>query len=281
MHIILNLFQVLLLLIVLVVGVSYIIRKYEVENKKSEAVERRERANLLEAALGVLGEVAAVLITIILYPFGYIPGGASSSRLVPGRKAVILCHGYMHNRSAFFLLAYRLRRAGLRNLIAPNFLPASASVPHFAEILSETVNSAISQTGCDMVDIVGHSMGGLVLRYYIDNLGGETRVKKAVTLGSPNHGTTMAVLGLFASARQFRIDSALIAEMGRSQRSMDSVERIAIWSDFDNIVIPPENAKLPEPAESIRVHGIGHVALLFSNQVFVQLKRVLSEEPAA
>ncbi|NLE03899.1 MAG: alpha/beta fold hydrolase, partial [Crenarchaeota archaeon] len=42
------------------------------------------------------------------------------------------------------------------------------------------------------VDIVGHSMGGLIARYYIENLGHSSRVAKLITIGTPHWGSYMA-----------------------------------------------------------------------------------------
>jgi pimeloyl-ACP methyl ester carboxylesterase len=275
MHIVLNLFQAFLLIVALTVIVSYVLLKYELDNRKDDAAARGERIGARDAILGIIGEIGAAVICIVLYPFGWLPERVLYPGVPPGEKPLVLCHGYLHNRSAFLFIGYRLRRAGLKNLIVPNFRPASASVAQFAERLSEAVEYAISQTGCTEVDIVGHSMGGLVVRHYIEHCGGSSRVGKAVMLGSPVHGTKMAVLSPLTTARQFRIDSPLVAGAGNSDPSWDSVEVVSIWSDFDNIVIPPENARVPEPGKNIVVRGVGHLALLFSGQVFFQLKKIL------
>jgi len=280
MHIVVNLCQALFLIIALMVVVSYVIRKYELDNRSADSATPHEKAGFRDAALGLLGEIIVAFLCLIIYPFGRFSEPRSFSRLSPGDRPVILCHGYMHNRAAFFFIIHRLKKAGLKNLVAPNFLPISASIPRFAERLSEVVTLVISQTGCERVNLVGHSMGGLVVRYYIEHCGGASHVGKAIMLGTPNFGTKMAVLSPFETAKQFRIDSPLITDLNKSFSPRDSVEFISLWSDFDNIVVPPENAKLPEPCENIMIRGVGHLALLFSNQVITQLTRALSERSA-
>jgi hypothetical protein len=59
------------------------------------------------------------------------------------------------------------------------------------------------------------------------------------------------------------------------------VNLVAIWSDFDTVVLPPENAQLPEPYTNVMVTGIGHVAYLFSCQVFKHVRLALREGTAA
>jgi hypothetical protein len=55
------------------------------------------------------------------------------------------------------------------------------------------------------------------------------------------------------------------------------VKMVSVWSEFDNIVLPPENALLPEPHTNIMVKNVGHVALLFSRQAFVHLRLAFTD----
>ena len=43
----------------------------------------------------------------------------------------------------------------------------------------------LSQTGASQLDVIGHSEGGLELRYYVKNLGGGSQVARYVSLGTP------------------------------------------------------------------------------------------------
>jgi len=279
MHIILNVLQTLLLIVTLVVIITYLLRRYELGNRIPADSPAVGNASLVEKAIGMACEVAAFFFAILLYPLGYLLGESSSASIRPDERPILLCHGYLHNRSAFLLMNHRIRRAGWNNVIAPNFRPASASIPRFAEQLSEKVRHAISRTGCDRVSLIGHSMGGLVVRYYIEKLGGSSSVHTAITLGTPNLGTKMAVFGPLDTARQFRPDSMVITDLRQPSSSYEGVNMVSIWSDFDNVVLPPENASLPEPCKNIVVHNVGHIALLFSGRVFTHLHRELTENP--
>jgi pimeloyl-ACP methyl ester carboxylesterase len=59
----------------------------------------------------------------------------------------------------------------------------------YAENLKETINSNINKTGARKVDIVAHSMGGLVSRQYIQDTGNYSHVGKLIMVGTPNRGT--------------------------------------------------------------------------------------------
>lgn len=63
-----------------------------------------------------------------------------------------------------------------------------------AAILGEYIDGVRALTGAEHVDIVAHSMGGLVARYYIDHLMGPRDVARLVMLGTPNEGSDCASL---------------------------------------------------------------------------------------
>ncbi|MBI5116263.1 hypothetical protein HZA56_07285 [Candidatus Poribacteria bacterium] len=275
MEIVLHFLRALLLAVAAAVTVSYIIRRYEIGNRDTNAA----GAGSMSAAqrtLGIAEEILATFLVVLFYPLGYVLKECSRTGLRWGERPIILCHGYNHNKSAFVILGHRLRNAGWNNLVAPNFGPASESIPCFAGQLSEKVKQAMSQTGCDKVDLIGHSMGGLVVRYFIEKLGGSCCVETAITLGAPHRGTKMAALGIFRSARQFRPDSDLIKDLCETPHQHNAVNMVSIWSEFDNIVLPPENALLPEPANAIMIQNVGHIAMLFSGKVFAEVRKTLS-----
>jgi pimeloyl-ACP methyl ester carboxylesterase len=61
------------------------------------------------------------------------------------------------------------------------------TVEHNAHKLQERIDQ---EFGGETVDIIAHSFGGLVARYYIQNLGGENRVRQLITMGTPHRGST-------------------------------------------------------------------------------------------
>ena len=63
-----------------------------------------------------------------------------------------------------------------------------------AEILGEYISNVKKQTGAEMVDLVVHSMGGMISRYYIDRVMQERDVAQLIMLGSPMGGSDCAVL---------------------------------------------------------------------------------------
>jgi purine-nucleoside phosphorylase len=60
------------------------------------------------------------------------------------------------------------------------------------------VASGITSTSPYCIDIVGHSMGGLVARYYIENLGKDENIRRLITIGTPHWGSGYADLSSMA-----------------------------------------------------------------------------------
>jgi pimeloyl-ACP methyl ester carboxylesterase len=88
-----------------------------------------------------------------------------------------------------------------------------------AELLSEFIDSVLSWTGSDKVNLVGHSMGGVVAKTFI-KLFDNSRVEKMVFIGTPHLGapevlTVMLNGKLFEWLNNF-ITNSLIRELGRN-----------------------------------------------------------------
>jgi pimeloyl-ACP methyl ester carboxylesterase len=63
-----------------------------------------------------------------------------------------------------------------------------------ANLLKTKIQKIKSDTGATKVDIIGHSMGGLVARYYIENDGYNNDVDKLIFLNTPHNGSPESYL---------------------------------------------------------------------------------------
>ncbi|TLQ44195.1 esterase/lipase family protein [Streptomyces marianii] len=202
----------------------------------------------------------------------------------------VLLHGFVDNRSVFVLLRRCLVRQGGRHVESLNYSPLTCDIRTAAELLGRHVEEICARTGRQRVDIVGHSLGGLIARYYVQRLGGDRRVRTLVTLGTPHAGTRVAPL---ASAhpivRQMRPDSAVIEEL-QAPAPGCRTRFVSFWSDLDQIMVPLETARLEHPdliVRNVHVSGIGHLALPVHPAVAAGIREALdapeteSESPGA
>ncbi|MFE3376952.1 lipase family alpha/beta hydrolase [Streptomyces anulatus] len=177
---------------------------------------------------------------------------------------VVLLHGFIDNRSAFVVLRRALTRHGHRHLESLNYSPLTRDIRAAADLLGLHVEEICARTGHSRVDIVGHSLGGLIARYYVQRLGGDRRVRTLVTLGTPHGGTAVAPgAGIHPIVRQMRGGSSVIEEL-RTPAPGCRTRFVSFWSELDQVMVPVETACVDHPdldAVNVRVTGIGHLAL--------------------
>lgn len=70
----------------------------------------------------------------------------------------------------------------------------------YAQYLDSEIKRIRNETNSEKVDIVAHSMGGLISRYRIQNIpGGEDDVGKLIMIGTPNHGSVLSERNTYCS----------------------------------------------------------------------------------
>ncbi len=221
------------------------------ENK--DVGERPVRATLVE--WGTAAALSAVRAA------GFFPLPGSSSR---GPRPIIVLHGYAMNRANFMPLGYRLARAGLGPVLGFEYWTLGRTAAA-ARKLGWFVDQVRAATRHREVDIIGHSMGGVVARYYVTFAGGDGVVRNLVTIGSPHHGTDVSRLGFGAAQRELFLGSSLTTRLAAApvpQRTNVT----ALWSRADALVPGARQKPLPG-AEVLMYDDLGHVSMLFSRRV--------------
>jgi len=192
---------------------------------------------------------------------------------------ILLVHGMIDNRAIFTVLTPKLRAYGFERVSTLNYSPATNDIRAAAAGLGVEVERLVERTGYEQLHIVGHSLGGLIARYYVQRLGGDQRVHTLVTLGTPHHGTLAAHLVPVQLGRQLRPGSDLFTEL--SQPAPACRTRFAVfWSDVDQLVVPHDNAALHHPDLIVAnelVHGVGHMSLPVNNRIAQRVAELLDE----
>ncbi|MDQ1536553.1 MAG: triacylglycerol lipase [Actinomycetota bacterium] len=248
---------------------------------------------------GAAVELAWASTHIALYPLGLLggpdgtegSGGYSVEGLPPMQRGlvisdveaagtpILLVHGMIDNRSIFTLLRRGLRRRGFGRVVSVNYSPFTTDVRVAAAWLAQEVESLVAETGYERVHVIGHSLGGLIARYYVTRLGGHQRVHTLVTLGTPHGGTFNAYALPSNLCRQLRPGSILMRELGARVPACKT-RFVAYWSDLDQVVFPQRNAQLSHPdlsVHNIQIHATGHMSLLINRDVVHGISTTLAQ----
>jgi triacylglycerol lipase len=235
--------------------------------RRASAGTGRRRPPLLATIVGECLAYAALFL--LIQPFERLwMGDDRMGRQAPGSTPLLLIHGYLCNRGAWWWLRRRLKAAGF-HVATLNLEPPLGSIEGFADQLHTRIEALRAETGAERVVLVGHSMGGLVARAYLARHGAD-RVAKLVTLACPHHGTWLARHGLGKDARQMETDSGWIHALPTPDLPM-----LNIWSLADNFVAPQNSSRLAG-ANEILLTDTGHLAMLFSPFISDSLVRELA-----
>jgi pimeloyl-ACP methyl ester carboxylesterase len=219
----------------------------------------------------VLTEWGAAMALSAARPVGFLPLPGARTR---GPRPVIVLHGYAMNRANFLLLSYRLARAGLGPIYGFEYWTLGRTAAA-ARQLGWFVEQVQGATGSPQVDVIGHSMGGVVGRYYVQLLGGDGAVANLVTIGSPHLGTDVSKVGVGHPTRELLIGSKLLTRLAAAPAPRDT-RVLTIMSHADHLVPAATHSELDIPrAEHIVYDDLGHVALLGSRRVAEDIIRRL------
>jgi triacylglycerol lipase len=265
----------------------------------AKTVGRKARGAILSPA-GLRGsaiEIAWLATHIVTYPMGLVEATTREEvlrhnleGLPPVQRGliigdveaagtpIILVHGVIDNHSIFTVLRRHLGRRGFGRVISLNYSPLTDDIRRVSRRLSMLVEAVCRETGYERVHIVGHSMGGVIARHYVQRLGGDARVHTLVTLGSPHGGSAYARLLPHSLARQLRPQSDFVQELNEPAPGCRT-RMIAIWSDLDQVVVPQRNARIEHPdltSRNVFVRGVGHMSLPVDGRVVHEICTALS-----
>jgi len=212
-------------------------------------------------------------------------GAPDTTRLpTPTRPPVVLLHGFIDNRSVFVMLRRSLAQHGRQQIESLNYSPLTCDIRTAAELLGRHIEEICERTGRPEVDIVGHSLGGLIARYYVQCLGGDVRVRTLVTLGTPHSGTRVVpLMNAHPIVRQMRPGSGVLDELCQPAPHCRT-RFVSFWSDLDQLMDPLETACIEHPdllVQNVRVSGIGHLALPVHPAVAAGIRQALDVEETA
>lgn len=157
-----------------------------------------------------------------------------------------------------------------------------------AQLLQGAVDGVLARTGATKVDIVSHSQGGIVTRYYLKHLGGSAKVDTFVSLSAPNNGAiaTNVISYLLGDSTPANLEamttgSAFLNDLNSGVDVAAPVKAFAIYSANDEVVNPPSTSS-HDVGTNVLVQSqcplsvIGHVGMIYSRTVYSGVRQALA-----
>ncbi len=160
--------------------------------------------------------------------------------------------------------------------------------------LNAFVDGVRAQTGAAKVDLIGHSQGGMVSRYYIKYLGGASEVDSMISLGAVHYGTLAAnaasLLGLGSclgviACQQMSIGSTFLNNLNAGDDTIGNVHYTNFVTSLDTVIVPFTNGFLANDGNNKNVtiqsqcwlRYVDHVSLPLDGTVYSGIQDALAK----
>jgi len=148
-------------------------------------------------------EISALGLATLSLPFRPLVRHEHFDPDAAHRTPVVLVHGFLGDPTNFLRLRGYLAARGMRNFAAFSY-PPRLDYRRLARRLGQVIDTVRETTGADGVDLVGHSLGGLVARELAETAA-PGRVRRVVSLAAPYFATPMPAneLAVYGEADPF------------------------------------------------------------------------------
>ena len=183
-----------------------------------------------------------------------------------GHLSVLFVHGLGGHRGNFLGIQALFGLAGRKRTYALGLDP-DASLEEMAAAARAGVERICEVNGLPTgaaIDLVAHSMGGLVARLALADEATRARVATLVTMGTPHAGTHLARFAATPRVLELRPDSETMRTLQRQVPWRGPPEQprlVCLWSASDVFLLPAETACV-EGAQNVEMPGFTHYGYL-------------------
>lgn len=188
-------------------------------------------------------------------------------------RRVVLVHGFMETGSTLSMLKARLEKRGVECYV-PRLSPSDGrgGLENLAAHLKQDIDAKFGPK--QPISMVAFSMGGIVTRQYLQNLGGAARCQNLITVSSPHHGTKAAWLYPTKGVEEMRPGSPFLANLEKTQDQLGKMPVTSYRTPMDLIILPPSSS-IWDRAENLEYPVLMHPLMITSDKVISDIERRL------
>lgn len=185
---------------------------------------------------------------------------------------IIFVHGWNSSASTWSTMLARFRADGWTDAELHAFsYDFSKSNATTAGIIAAKVDSIRAKTGAAKVTLITHSMGSLPARYYLRNLGGDSKVLAMASLAGVDHGTSTAYVCLQTSCMQMWPGSSFLSALNATDETPGTTF-YATWRSPCDEVVNPRSSTILSGATNTETACMLHSQLKEDATVYAQVK---------
>jgi triacylglycerol lipase len=173
---------------------------------------------------------------------------------------VVLLHGLYASAGVFRPLRRRLEAELDASTLSFSYPPGPGIVE-----LAERLEREIAEVGgTQNIHLVGHSLGGLVMRYYARQARRDARVVQTISLAAPFLGSRRNFLVPGRAGRDIAPGSRLLAELRAKSPPNEMIPHMTVLAEEDEMI---ERGAYPDYGRHVLVPRVGHNGILFEEGV--------------
>jgi pimeloyl-ACP methyl ester carboxylesterase len=212
---------------------------------------------------GALNSVRSQLTILLTSPAAIAPKLWLPKASADGAPRVVFIHGIYHNASAWIVASRRFARAGLTDQRTLSYCSFGRDFTATADRLALRLVRELDKEPQRRIVLVGHSMGGLLIRALLKYPTIARHTDAVVTLGTPHQGSKLAALALGRLAKDIRLDGPAIRAI-RNAEPTPPCPCLSLYSPVDAMVLPGRALRINLPGWTEQMtRPVSHIGLLY------------------
>jgi triacylglycerol lipase len=187
---------------------------------------------------------------------------------------IVLVHGFISTGKIFFYIKKKLEAQG-HKCYAPTLKPIDAKygIEDLAIKLKDYIENNL-EPDSNFV-LVGFSLGAIICRYYLQELGGIDRVNHLITISAPHHGSYLSYIYPGKGIKQLRPNSGFLKNLKRKEFLLNTIKLFSYRTPFDLMIIPNKSS-IWEIAANKKFNSPMHSSMLINAKLVREIIKQLT-----